>query len=697
MVADLQERVLPDEVRELIDAGNYDRPGLRQLAAFLPAEDAVLHRWLAWAGEALEEGAFRMLFSAAALSGRILPAALIPAAMALREGPWNLAWVAWRMEGDVTAELLRGLENVVYNRAEMRALALFVAAAWWQKHRPEEAWPTKILQLANELAKEKTREAATQLILQNLASLLAAECGRARVQVAAPLPPAASRERLRRMFALLEGPYEKFVYEKMPCEYRGRQPQRRAVERIGRNEVCRCGSGKKYKHCCASQDRERLRFSSALPGVTRQEIAPHAVTPLTAAQLEAMGLSAAQIDPARVPPELQVQFLSVLLVLKQYEKTIAALRHFGVSPRLHGVWSQTFEEVSTAWRPDIARALLEVFPNAEEALGTKAHAGIRLLLVGDDPAQFLETLESESRRLLASGDHEELQRLMWCVLDSPYRALAIVFARSLLPIAEEKYVSGIFEGILEARAKLNLPPEEPFSEWMDQRALRRARQQETAAMQDAQDKLSSKIAELRRAKEERARLERELALHRRHERRERAQVTASAHQVATQERAELKAKLERLDALVKERGEERLQLRRALEASHRENEALKASSQVPLAVDEGDEAFAVAGNQPVRLLDFPKDFAETLSRYPRHVGRAAMARMGRIASGEPEAFERVKQLKAYPGVLRARVADKYRLLFALEPGRVRVVDLIRRADLERRIERLQAGGLPAIG
>lgn len=82
---------------------------------------------------------------------------------------------------------------------------------------------------------------------------------------------------------------------------------------------------------------------------------------------------------------------------------------------------------------------------------------------------------------------------------------------------------------------------------------------------------------------------------------------------------------------------------------------------------------------------------------PRHVGRATMNRIGRLASGEPSAFNGIKRLKAYPEVLRARVSDKYRLLYVPLPDQIRVVDLIRRADLDKRIERLQASGLPPIG
>ena len=148
-----------------------------------------------------------------------------------------------------------------------------------------------------------------------------------------------------------------------------------------------------------------------------------------------------------------------------------------------------------------------------------------------------------------------------------------------------------------------------------------------------------------------------------------------------------------------QRGEEKLTLRRELDATTRQNETVKSGALAsegtkPEEADES-EAFEAVGNQPVRLLEFPRGFMETLRGFPKHVGRATMNRLGRLASGEPSAFDRIKQLKAYPTVLRARISDKHRLLFCLEPDRVRVVDLIQRADLDRRIERLKASGSAA--
>jgi hypothetical protein len=93
--------------------------------------------------------------------------------------------------------------------------------------------------------------------------------------------------------------------------------------------------------------------------------------------------------------------------------------------------------------------------------------------------------------------------------------------------------------------------------------------------------------------------------------------------------------------------------------------------------------------QPVRLIDFPRDFSERLEACPRHIARAAMSALGGIAAGEPDAFIGVKRLRIAPDVLRQRLGD-YRLLFRMGPTHVEVIDLVPRQDFERRIKTLSA-------
>ena len=89
------------------------------------------------------------------------------------------------------------------------------------------------------------------------------------------------------------------------------------------------------------------------------------------------------------------------------------------------------------------------------------------------------------------------------------------------------------------------------------------------------------------------------------------------------------------------------------------------------------------------MIQFPRNFRERLSEFPQHVARGAMAILGRLAGGDPAAFNGAKRLKSAPTVLRQRVGIDFRLLFRLLPERIEVVDLIPRQDLERRIKTLK--------
>ena len=141
MVCFVQNEIISPEAQDLIATKAFHREGLKRLAALLPAGDEELHQALAAAAEAADPIAFQMLFAAGALAGRKLAATLLTPARLMQTAPWNLAWIAWHMEGNVTEELLGALEAVDLGTDEERILCLFVAAAWWQKHRPGAALP----------------------------------------------------------------------------------------------------------------------------------------------------------------------------------------------------------------------------------------------------------------------------------------------------------------------------------------------------------------------------------------------------------------------------------------------------------------------------------------------------------------------------------------------------------------------------
>jgi hypothetical protein len=694
---------IPDELRELIATKPYYHEGLREVASKLPADDAELHQWLADAAAAMDENTFVILFAAAAMAERKLQPSLLTAVMTFRISPWHLAWVAWRMEGEVTEELRFGLASSTLSH-EMRAVALFVAAAWWLEHRNAEELPRWIMHGAKELSEEKKIDLRTASILIGLGALLGTEewFGRLGNPRKTWQLKGMSRGSMKKMLALLKGPFEKLIHERRKNEFSG-GTMHRSVEHVGPNARCPCGSGKKYKRCCHDKDQERLRDSSTVEGVTRTELAANVGQGLTMERLQKMRSSElVQLDPLKIPEELQQGYFAMLQVLKRHDKIIEAFEKVGVPDHLRDAWSHAFSVAADSWRPDLARKLMEVFPDAEEKLGIKPHAGIRVLLVGNEPEKVLVELEATARHVLKSRDIEDLRGLLGYVLSSPYSGLGILLTRSALPIVKEKHVAELFEAILEARAKLDLSPDDEFSEWMDEKALRKAQKHESAAMQEAQDQFEANKEKLRHAQEELARLERELALRKKHERREETHATAVAapDEQTQRENRELKVKVDRANVLVAEQAELKLASRRLVEKLTLENEALLADRNAA-AAEEADEErdgeeFKVSGTQPVRLIGFTNEFSEAVKKFSPNVGRAAMNRLGRIASGEPSAFDRLKSIVALPGVVEARVADRYRLLFSLEPERVRVVDLVYRPNLDRVIERYKLTGLPAM-
>jgi hypothetical protein len=157
---------------------------------------------------------------------------------------------------------------------------------------------------------------------------------------------------------------------------------------------------------------------------------------------------------------------------------------------------------------------------------------------------------------------------------------------------------------------------------------------------------------------------------------------------------ELRRKVEELKSALNERHHERNDLRRELQKAHTDLETLRAA---PAAADEAEpdheEELLLPQDapevHPVRLIEFPNGFHQTLAVFPRHVARAAIIMTGRLAAGEPAAFVGALRLKGVPNVMRQRIGSDYRLFFRLHPGHLQVIDLINRKDFHHRLKTLK--------
>ena len=670
----------------------FFRKGLELMATCLPRTDLVLQGWLEGAIEKNDALMFVYAISAAAMSGRRLPARLLARGAGLMRNDDEFGWIAWHCEGDVAGALLEAAREGGL-RPMREAHALFYAAAWWQKHRVE-AVPMEIASRARKLVRKARRDFHLLATLAALGDLLDNKELLGMMTGGRPDLFREKSERFREaMMEILESPFSEIVPQGPERGFCAGTTMRRAVEETGRNLACRCGSGKKYKRCCEKMDKIRWRQSSDVAGVTRAELGDALDSHLNKARLQRMEAhELAKLIPEKVPAELVGDYLAGLASCKRYRELLKAFKKLGVEGERESDWIAAFAQPVKDWRPDVALLLLKLHPRRGEMLPRLSPAA-RILLGSKSQDKFCRTVEEEATAALRSGDLAALRWVALGVLYSPMRALGLLVARSVLPLLEDG--GEMFEEILLTRDKLNLSPDDEFAEFMEERAARGRKSSGHTALREAQERYEAKAEEARRLHEEKSQALRELAL-----REKRAQREAAANvpvlAVDTEAMDALRAQVKTLEVRLRENSEEQVAERRRREKAEEDYRLLQKASAAKSPPPDEEEDLKVEGHQPVRVIGFPKGFQDTLAGAPRHVGRATMNRIGRLASGEPEAFDRVKQLKAYPGLLRARVSDRYRLLFWLEPDRVRVVDLIRRADLERRIESLKAGGLPAV-
>ena len=265
--------------------------------------------------------AFTLLSLAALNEGIVVDAALMVHGVRLLPDPRYVAKLVGRVSGDVAEALVGEVEGRRLSW-EREAASLFLAA-WWAQERELTHHNVSIARRARILAREPLG-IESQLLLVAAGEILSdANFDLLMSRMAAAQSPAAAAMVAD---ALLE-------YAKQPItwnvddedESAHVSTRRRSVARVGRNDPCPCGSGKKYKRCCIDKDQERLRDSSDIVGVTQAELRRELEDFLTLERIN--GLRAhelVRLDPKRIDPKLH---RAVLNRLNQFWE-IEAVRHF---------------------------------------------------------------------------------------------------------------------------------------------------------------------------------------------------------------------------------------------------------------------------------------------------------------------------------------------------------------------------------
>lgn len=483
---------------------------------------------------------------------------------------------------------------------------------------------------------------------------------------------------------------------------------RRPAPKVGRNDPCPCGSGKKYKRCCEQKDAQRAADPSPVAGLTRAEYLREAGAQIGADELQRM--RPAELAAIDLETLATTSLIAAMRRASEFRRWDLAEAAMGVlasrtdAPEEgngDGHRADLIAEAVEAGAHDVAERQLDLLQDKSIA----CPADVLALELRRPSDRTLARLEEEAAAGLCAGEEGRLIDLAYALLGvSP--ALGILVARASLSVGRALDSEMLLEVLEEARDRLGLPPgdsvRDTYDLLLDHDAARQiqevGRRRETAE----QERLAEEAESLRdRLEESRARiadLERGL----------RAQNLASASPAPAptvppkhvakalppspptdEEARRWRSKVADLKQLLQERSEERTQLRKQLA---KVNDALASASRTDDRVgdpeDEEDGSGDVEVPRSLLLPVYSPTARAAMERLPEAVSCKAIKVLTLLATGEGAAWRQVKRMVAVDrALLSCRLGIHHRALFRVEGGELAVADVIHRKDLDAAVRR----------
>src|SRR5215470_2835458 len=691
------------ELRDFISQSGLCRASVERVSEILPADDAELDSYIDEAVRESDSMAFMLIAYAAFAKGRLVNARHLIGGTRIAGGPAYLVAMMFQMQGDVSECLLEGMKNTAINNVTA-ATSLFAVTIWCDEHR-NGVYPEGVLTEARTVARRSRMVAETDVFLNALAEKLDDSNLRGIMRQNYSIISDQQWKKLieTSLAGAMDGirGYRTPILQLLPVEpyfpIDPTQTVRRSVARIGRNDPCPCGSGKKYKNCHQDEDRNRLQQSSGVAGHTLQEVSVSAARHLTMERLSKYApVELARMDPLEVPRYLITEFflrLTLFNIDRAAEFLEKIVQKSGFADDLEDSWFFIMFHAARFWRKDIGDRMMRLRPELKEE---ELRLSQRLLLAQDDPGKMLTLIEEAADKALKSEDPKDLLDIGYSVGFTKFGGLAVLLYRGILLLTEPKDIKQGYEQITSIRERMKLPPDDPVHDLLEARRDK-DREETEAALLKAQENFESKRREVRALKEALDQLQKDVA---RRERAAAAEAAASASVNGDSEERlrEIRQKVRNLEASLKEKHEETNALQRQLEDTqakvktlHERVQLAAVASAHEVESDIEDDLLLpqdAEGSHPVRLIEFPRAFHERLGEFPHHVARGAMVMLGRLAGGDSAAFTGAKRLKSRPNIVRQRIGIDFRLLFRLLPDRIQVIDLIPRQDFERKIKTL---------
>ena len=486
---------------------------------------------------------------------------------------------------------------------------------------------------------------------------------------------------------------------------------RRPIPKLGRNDPCHCGSGKKYKKCCYLKDQELLRDASQYAGATRSELKsrpglvddPDVIYHMRAYELKRL-----------VPSELsESQLLTGYQCALDYglrelafDMLVECERRPGEPDFDRGHFEDLIDRVLEAGDLALARKIRD---HCGEHTWYRPHAIQFRFDLLENPERF-DPLEHDCRKsvsLILDEETEEDEPLIRLVYDCAprYPALAIVFARAAIISNPDRYLDNkVLLGIIrDARLDLDLEPwndpAESLFDWIEDRTqLKEKAEAENEEVKRLSSKLEAArtaLTEKKQALREMEQTVKELGSKSEKAREPRLKDDARRHSQESTDHQNREKTLQRLrvqvaglKAEIGEQQEQRGQLRKMLEEERKKLSALSTQSAPAEQAAPDEEAVTVAPSGKPTLPEYTDTFRKTCASLPPALAAKAILAAGRFAAHENMIWRQTKPIKRLPEHYRIRISLDYRMIVRWQPGKsLHILDVIPRQDLESWIKR----------
>ncbi len=486
---------------------------------------------------------------------------------------------------------------------------------------------------------------------------------------------------------------------------------RRSVPKVGRNDPCPCGSGKKYKKCCYEKDQELLRDASPYEGITmtQAQSSPGLVEGVDViSEMRAYQLK--KLKPVDLNND---QLLEAYKCLDTY-----GLREQAFEMLLELKGRSGMDQIAVNHMHDLLWSVLE-------AGDLELIKKIEKCLLPDQydrkKTEFIiDLIENRDRySLLEKRCHEALtgdeEAWKWGnpLVDLSYDfeknfpALSIIFSRAAIVDKPNNFFDNdmLLEVIHNGRLDLDIDPWddpiEEFMDWADEKndtehqikekekeinELRRKLSESDHRMSDKDRELREKMIELETIVSQINREKKEKIIS--------PVAVANSGQTSSVQSMEqrnavnrLKQHISNLKMEISAQQDERRRLRDQLRDMRKKTEIQK-----PLLVTDDPDA----GQKPefertpkkIPVPEYSDEFKASCNNMPPAIVSKALHAIAEFASQSPSIHHQVKSIEGLTDVYRVRIGLHHRLMIKWEKGpRLKALDLINRESLDTWIKR----------